>query len=149
MSEQEIKELEFWIHKNVFKADGLVGLKKRGLWYRPNACGYTDRQEEAGRYTLEEAKKHEHADDVPVTIHEFDVPRYASKPAPALEVLKRCAEKSKREDGLYNFICVRPLLTGVGFAVFRNVYGIGTDYAECPTLELAICQFAKQLFTKL
>lgn len=54
-----------------------VGLMKRGLWYRPNSCGYTDREEEAGRYTLEEAKRHEYLLYEPVTIHKFSTPNYA------------------------------------------------------------------------
>lgn len=55
-----------------------VGLKKRGYWYRPNARGYTACECEAGRYTLEEAKKHEYKlGDEPVTIHRFTTPNYA------------------------------------------------------------------------
>lgn len=53
-----------------------VGLKKRGYWYRPNACGYTDREEEAGGYTLEEAREHAHPDGEPVTIHKFTTPSF-------------------------------------------------------------------------
>lgn len=50
----------------------LVGLKKRGYWYRPNAAGYTDRVSEAGRYTQAEAKKLEYPrGDEPVTIQEL------------------------------------------------------------------------------
>jgi predicted RNA-binding Zn-ribbon protein involved in translation (DUF1610 family) len=44
-------------------------LRKRGLFYRPKACGYTDRVEEAGRYTFDEAKAHEYLRDEPVTMH--------------------------------------------------------------------------------
>ena len=54
-----------------------VGLMKRGLWYRPEACGYTNCECEAGRFTLEEAKKHEYLLDEPVTIHRFKTPNYA------------------------------------------------------------------------
>ena len=54
-----------------------VGLKKRGFWYRPNACGYTSRENEAGRYTIEEAQEHEYLiGDQPVTIHKFSTPNY-------------------------------------------------------------------------
>lgn len=53
------------------------GLKKRGLWYRPNAFGYTNREEEAGRYTIAEAHEHAHPDGEPVTIHKFSTPNYA------------------------------------------------------------------------
>lgn len=48
-----------------------VGLKKRGLWYRPGGHGYTSCEREAGRYTREQAKQHEYPHDEPVTIHEF------------------------------------------------------------------------------
>ena len=54
-----------------------VGLKKRGYWYRPDACGYTSRENEAGRYTIEEAQEHAHPDGDPVTIHRFTTPNYA------------------------------------------------------------------------
>ena len=30
-------------------------IEKNGLYYRPNACGYTGRKSEAGRYTLDDA----------------------------------------------------------------------------------------------
>lgn len=44
-------------------------VRKRGLFYRPKDCGYTDRIEEAGRYTLKEAKLREYHRDEPVTMH--------------------------------------------------------------------------------
>lgn len=44
-------------------------VRKRGLFYRPNACGYTDRIDEAGRYTFDEAKQHEYLYDERVTVH--------------------------------------------------------------------------------
>jgi len=53
-----------------------VGLKKRGLWYRPNARGYTTNESEAGRYSLKEAQEHAHPDGEPVTIHRFKTPNY-------------------------------------------------------------------------
>lgn len=39
--------------------DAAYGIKKRGLYYGPNFCGYTNDENKAGRYTLEEAKTHE------------------------------------------------------------------------------------------
>jgi hypothetical protein len=33
---------------------------KYGGYYRPNAAGYTDKVEQAGRYTLAEAIRHSH-----------------------------------------------------------------------------------------
>ena len=53
-----------------------VGLKKRGLWYRPGAKGYTSHESEAGRFTMGEAKEHEYPHDEPVTIHQFSIPNY-------------------------------------------------------------------------
>lgn len=44
-------------------------LMKRGHFYRPGGAGYTDRLEEAGRFTLKEAQKFEYPYDEPVTKH--------------------------------------------------------------------------------
>lgn len=44
-------------------------LRKRGLFYRAGAKGYTNRIEEAGRYSHEEAKRHEYPYYEPVTMH--------------------------------------------------------------------------------
>lgn len=65
----------------VADASGLqarYGLRKRGLWYRPDAKGYTGMSAQAGRYTLEEAKKHEcvHGQDDDVTIAALPLPDY-------------------------------------------------------------------------
>lgn len=50
----------------------LVGLKKRGLWWRPNAHGYTYNESEAWRITEEEAKKYARPNGVDsVTIERF------------------------------------------------------------------------------
>jgi len=54
MTPIELRELDTWIHSNVLGADQLVGLKKRGYWYRPDAHGYTDRENEAWHLTREE-----------------------------------------------------------------------------------------------
>lgn len=44
-------------------------VRKRGLFYRPKDCGYTDRISEAARYTYAEAKAREYPHDEPVTMH--------------------------------------------------------------------------------
>lgn len=76
-----------------------VGLKKRGYWYRPDACGYTTKESEAGRYTNKEAKNHEYLiGEQPVTIHKFTTPNYA-------ESLDACREfeESLSEDERHNY----------------------------------------------
>lgn len=54
------------------------GVMKRGWWYRPKQCGYTGNESEAGRYTLEEAKRHEsiHCEPDDVIVVEFSPPDY-------------------------------------------------------------------------
>lgn len=50
----------------------LVGLKKRGLWWRHEAHGYTHNESEAWCTTEEEAKKYARPNDIyPVTIERF------------------------------------------------------------------------------
>jgi hypothetical protein len=44
-------------------------IRKRGYFYRTRAKGYTDRIEEAGRYTYAEAQRLEYPHDEPVTKH--------------------------------------------------------------------------------
>lgn len=44
-------------------------LRKRGYFYRPKSCGYTDNIDNAGRYSYEEAKRREYPHDEPVTMH--------------------------------------------------------------------------------
>lgn len=131
-------QLNQWIDTNLFDGGKFVGLKKRGLWYRPNARGYTSNVDEAGRYTMEEAKLHEYPHDEPVTIHEFPVPDYL-QPALALKVLKKCGEETKDEQCIYVGIVSGEWMVG------HSDRGI-EEYAE--TLELAIALFAKKLFTK-
>lgn len=42
-------------------------VRKHGLFYRPDDAGYTSQIEEAGRYTLAEAKAREYRHDDPVS----------------------------------------------------------------------------------
>ena len=138
MTSNELCELDAWIETNIFDGQK-YGVKKRGLWYRPDAHGYTDRQSEAWRLSLEEAKKHEYKRggyDEQVVIMPIDTPRYTTDPADAMEVLKKCSTLTPY--AISNNI--------TGFMVSdldkKSRYGIGE------TLELAICLFAKKLFTK-
>lgn len=135
MTPTETAALSDWIGRNLFDDHKFVGLKKRGLWYHPNARGYTDNPDDAGRYTLEEAAKHEYLRDEPVTIHEFP-PKDYTRPENAMEVLKRCAEKAS--------IAVTNGTTGFMLSDLDKK----SRYAVAPTLELAILLFAQKLFSK-
>jgi hypothetical protein len=77
--------------------DKFVGLQKQGMWFRPNACGYTFEESAAGRFTLEEAKKREylHGDfSEHVVIKPFSRPNYFSPHLPIGERLKMVARLS-------------------------------------------------------
>lgn len=55
----------------------MYGVVKRGLWYRPNDCGYTDNPSEAGRYTFDQAKAREYLlGDEPATVKVLPPPNY-------------------------------------------------------------------------
>lgn len=139
-TDAELRELDAWLHLNVCDGAAFVGLRKRGYWYRENAHGYTDRQSEAGKYTREQAKAHEYLrGDEPVTIHEFDIPHYTTNPADAFEVLKRCAEKCEQMPR------IDPI---AGRWIWRNLDPHKLEWSEAETLELAISEYARQLFTK-
>lgn len=65
---QEIK------HDEPYIAPSSLGvlLRKRGLYYRPGWCGYTENIDEAGRYDEEVAKRHA-AKSEGVTVEYFRV----------------------------------------------------------------------------
>jgi hypothetical protein len=76
--------------------DKYVGLKKHGVWYRPNSCGYTAIESEAGRYTTEEAKAREyrHGDwDDQVTICHFTPPNFFESRDALQPVLEKLNEE--------------------------------------------------------
>jgi chromosome segregation ATPase len=56
-------------------SEAIYGVRKRGFWYRPNACGYTSDPNQAGKYTLEEAKQHEaiHGTEDDVTVEKLPI----------------------------------------------------------------------------
>jgi len=139
MSEQELKnrDLDKWIHAHVMHADEFVGLKKRGVWYRPNASGYTSDQRLAGRYTRDEAKRYEYPHDEPVTIHEFEPQNYTTNPADAMAVLEKCALKGD----------VTISATSKGDFFYCQNSDEDMPVIESKTLPLCIAQFAKALFT--
>jgi len=74
---------------------------KRGLYYRPEAKGYTNFAEEAGRYTLEEVavllpNKDSDNQDGMYFMHEDDAPEYAPSCCPIEEVQHR---RRKEQNG--------------------------------------------------
>ena len=74
--------------------------------------------------------------------HDFmcreDVPEYSSSAA-AMEVLKKCSEKL----GMFEYISIN---CAEGEFAIRMAHA-GWDWINAPTMELAICQFAKKLFS--
>jgi len=151
MSDKELRELDAWIAEHVMDVKRFVGVKKRGYWYRPNAHGYTDRQAEAWWLTRDEAKKHEYLrGDEPVTICEFSTPLYTTDPAAAMQVLEKCVAELELKRA---FPAIEKYSDLDGFqgwkvtALFSN--GNQQTFSEvAETLPLAICLFAKQLFSK-
>lgn len=67
---------------------------KRGLYYMPKACGYTSNINEAGRYSEEEARKHEYPHgSEPVTIRKAAHPDFANDFTAVLPWLERVTFK--------------------------------------------------------
>lgn len=72
---------------------------KRGLYYRPNAQGYTGIKAEAGRFTAEEANRHSFPNgprgprDGITYVHEKDAPDYSECCCPS--VMAKHIAKSK------------------------------------------------------
>jgi hypothetical protein len=54
----------------------LFVIMKHGLYYRPNAHGYTNDAADAWLVTKQVASEHEYLHDEPVTIHPAPLPRY-------------------------------------------------------------------------
>lgn len=138
---ENLRELDAWIAEHVMGQAKMFGLKKRGYWYRPDAHGYTDRQSEAWRLSLEEAKKHEYKRGYePVLVCELDTPRFSTDPAAAMRVLEKCAEKL----GSMEWIGIS---WDDGQWKVRIVHSPWEDFTD-DTLPLAICKLSKQLFSK-
>jgi len=107
-------------------------MRELDAWIAENVFGWQEFREEEYPYRM---LWREGEEGSPV----WDEPDYyTTDPAAAMEVLKKCADN---------------LWLSVGFSKQRKTFlcgGIlsGENYAEAETLELAICQFAKKLFTK-
>ena len=67
--------------------DGKFYYIQKGMYYRPNAAGYTDRATEAGVYSEKEAKEHEkHCKELHLI--EIDVPQHNQRIRRQIEDLK-------------------------------------------------------------
>lgn len=69
-------------------------------------------------------------------------PHYTTDPADAMDVLKKCAEKKPTDSS-----SIRIDRLGTLWAMSAT-YHADQIYCEARTLELAICLFAKQLFSQ-
>jgi len=82
-------------------------LQEDFVWYAPNACGYTRYLSKAGKYTLEEAKEHEHGHGEIVVTQAIpcEIAEKWSKPvveatAAAIKEFEACSlPTTKKEDG--------------------------------------------------
>ena len=107
--------------------DGLWLIVKRGLFYRPNGHGYTDRQSEAWKLPFEEAKKHEYPrGEEPVTIRKAGDPNYHAS-------LDACAQfeatlTSPREQADYAARLQRAI-SGPGMRAYVGEFAIATATA--------------------
>lgn len=91
LTPEELREIaEFFGIANRFV------LMKRGLYYRPDAHGYTDRIEEAWILSSEEADKHVYPHDEPVTKHPAPLPAFGTDANAALQLAHALAEKGWR-----------------------------------------------------
>lgn len=110
---------------------------KHGLYYRPDAHGYTGHLSEAWKVTHEVAKRHEYLrGDDQVTIKEVGSINYTTDSAAAMLVLEKCCQKH----GLCGIVKV------AYSAGFPQPWCCESEKAD--TLPIAICLFAKRLFTQ-
>ena len=125
MSEIEMGELDAWIAENV------MGWKLNGVWHRVQKDEFALHKD--GRVFIHDSIRN----GVCLTVKVFDP---TTDPAAAMEVLKRCA-------GLY--------AVKVGGVDVNNLWMVANgltptmeNTVRADTLELAICLFARKLFTK-
>ncbi len=137
-NEKELRELEQWLDEYLFDGQKYVGLVKRGYWYRPDAHGYTSNESEAGRWLIGDAIKLSDPNaDEPVTIKTFSTPPYSTDPAAAMEVLRKVSDK-----------CFDGVLIWVNAMREWTVERKDGPCERGPTLETAICLFARKLYDK-
>jgi len=137
MTATEMRELDAWIDEHVMGLVQEYAVMKGGRFYRPRSCGYTDCLTEAGRYSKADAER-EIVGGGPMKLIPFPIPHYTTDPAAAMIVLEKCAEKCLNLE-----IDFRKGTWAVG------LWRIATPLeATAETLPLAICLFAKKLFSK-
>lgn len=78
-------------------------IMKRGLYYRPNANGYTARIEEAWKVEEAIADQHVYPHDEPVTKHRLKRPPFSTDANAVLPWLEDCAVKAVRQCGEEGF----------------------------------------------
>lgn len=127
MTTEELRELDAWIAEHVM---GWTLLKQ---WKESDAIFYTGfPPDKASQYYAKQSQC------------DPEIPCPTTDPAAAFEVLKRCVERLG-----HKFISV-----GFGNGLFHvdnmrsSTPGIDEIAVKAPTLELAICLFSKQLFSK-
>lgn len=102
MTPQEINER---IAKLCGKGN-LYFVKKRGLFYRPNAHGYTANKNEAWRLPFEEAKLHQYdCDEQPVTIHKCEPPDYCN----SLDACREFEQEVETQDYIHQLHMIMPI----------------------------------------
>lgn len=137
MTEKELRELDAWIAEHVMGLAQEYAVMKCGRFYRPKSCGYTDSIAEAGRYSKADALR-EIVRGEPMKIIPFPTPRYTTNPAAAMMVLEKCAQKYTNLE--IEFID--------GTWTVGRWRGSNTTEATAETLPLAICLFARELYSK-
>lgn len=119
MNDTELRELDAWIAEHVM---GWTIFKTTDDWHK--AGSPTSR-------TIQVLDQTPH----------FDIPKYTTDPAAAMMVLEKC--------GSENTIAIYFGTDGVWHVEHENIYEDRVDFqAKAETLPLAICLFAKQLFSK-
>jgi len=125
LTDKELRELDAWIAEHVFG------------WHRQSFENGYLRQNllVENKFRADKYRRHGWHNDVEV-LDTF--PKFSTDPAAAMQVLEKCIEKEPN-----GIVCGN--LKGQWCA---TTHGWGGAFCEAETLPLAICLFAKQLFSK-